>query len=337
MSDEYLWDGSGPPDPEVERLERLLAPLGHRGGPPALSRPAAASRALLAAAAVAAAVGATLLALRDAAPGWDVTAMAGRPTVGDRPLVGGGRWRVGEWLETDGAARAAADVGEIGRVVVGPASRVRLVDAGADEHRIALAEGRLHAAIFAPPLRFYVDAPAATAVDLGCEYTLEADAAGNGFLRVRVGWVGFEWDGRETFVPAGARCLTRAGRGPGTPFFETARPAFQEALARIDFEALDAEERAATLAVVLAQARRRDAMSLWHLLRRLPPDERPALYDRLAELVPPPAEIRREAALDGDPATLDLWWNALDLDDVTWWRRWKAGWPRPDAPSARDR
>jgi len=27
MSDEYLWDGSGPPDPDVERLERLLGPL----------------------------------------------------------------------------------------------------------------------------------------------------------------------------------------------------------------------------------------------------------------------------------------------------------------------
>ena len=27
MSDDYLWDGSGEPDPEVERLERLLATL----------------------------------------------------------------------------------------------------------------------------------------------------------------------------------------------------------------------------------------------------------------------------------------------------------------------
>ena len=27
MSERYLWDGSGPPDPEIERLERMLAPL----------------------------------------------------------------------------------------------------------------------------------------------------------------------------------------------------------------------------------------------------------------------------------------------------------------------
>src|SRR2546430_15774216 len=28
MSDDYLWDPSGPPDPEIERLERALGRLG---------------------------------------------------------------------------------------------------------------------------------------------------------------------------------------------------------------------------------------------------------------------------------------------------------------------
>ena len=28
MSDDYLWDRSGPPDPEIARLEALLQPLG---------------------------------------------------------------------------------------------------------------------------------------------------------------------------------------------------------------------------------------------------------------------------------------------------------------------
>ena len=33
MSDDYLWDGSGPPDLEVARLERQLAPLRYRHRP----------------------------------------------------------------------------------------------------------------------------------------------------------------------------------------------------------------------------------------------------------------------------------------------------------------
>ena len=30
MNDDYLWDRSGPPDPDVERLEQALAPLRYR-------------------------------------------------------------------------------------------------------------------------------------------------------------------------------------------------------------------------------------------------------------------------------------------------------------------
>ena len=30
MSDEYLWDRSGEPDPEIERLEKLLSPFRYR-------------------------------------------------------------------------------------------------------------------------------------------------------------------------------------------------------------------------------------------------------------------------------------------------------------------
>ena len=35
MPDDYLWDRSGPPDPEIERLERLLGRF--RGSPSALA------------------------------------------------------------------------------------------------------------------------------------------------------------------------------------------------------------------------------------------------------------------------------------------------------------
>ena len=33
MRDDYLWDGSGPPSPDVRGLEELLAPLGYRAQP----------------------------------------------------------------------------------------------------------------------------------------------------------------------------------------------------------------------------------------------------------------------------------------------------------------
>ena len=70
---------------------------------------------------------------------------------------------------------------------------------------------------------------------MGCRYTLEVDEAGAGLLRVESGWVGFEHRGLQSLVPAGALCATRKGVGPGTPFFDSATPAFAQALAAIDF------------------------------------------------------------------------------------------------------
>jgi Putative zinc-finger len=156
---------------------------------------------------------------RTEAPAWGVSRIEGQPQVGERRIAGADRMAVGEWLSTDDASRAEIRVGEIGQVTIDPGSR------------------RMQALIWAPPRQFYVDTPSAVAVDLGCAYTLEVDAAGEGLLHVLAGWVAFEWQGRESFVPAGAECVTRPGVGPGTPFFSDAARAFQNALAVFDVAA----------------------------------------------------------------------------------------------------
>ena len=56
----------------------------------------------------------------------------------------------------------------------------------------------------------------------------------------------------------------------------------------------------------LASARARDALSLWHLLARVEPDERGRVFDRLAELVPPPDGVTRDGVAAGDRAMRDL-------------------------------
>ena len=167
---------------------------------------------------------------------------------------------------------------------------------------------------------------ARVAVDLGCAYTLHVDERGQGLLRVTHGWVGFERDGRDTYVPEGAVCATRADKGPGTPRYEDASSGYGEALMLLDFGPPDAPGRSAALDFVLANARRRDAMTLWHLLTRGTHDERARVYDRLAALVPPPRGVTRDAVLKGNGAALSIWWDALGIDARTWWRLFKKKW-----------
>jgi hypothetical protein len=217
------------------------------------------------------------------------------------------RMAAGEWIETTGGARATITVGNIGTVAVEPGSRVGLGASRPDEYRISLAYGTINAKIDAPPRLFFVETPTSTVVDLGCAYTMHVDDDGAGELRVTEGWASLEWNGRESLVPAGAKGHTRPGAGPGTPYFEDASPRLQEAVAAFDF----ANGAAEALNVILAEARVRDTLTLWHLMSRVDEADRARVFDRVGELTPPPATVSREKALALDPATLKHWREEL--------------------------
>jgi FecR protein len=328
--DDYLWNGHGEPDEDVARLEGLLAPYGHRGTLPSLpSRSRWRSSILpivMAAASLVLVSAAAWFAFAARPGGWTVQSLAGAPVVAGLAIDGPSRLRVGQTLTTDGNSRARVAVGEVGRVDVEPNSRIRLLESRAGEHRMALDRGRIRAQIWAPPRFFFVNTPSAVAVDLGCAYTLDVDDRGWGLVRVTHGWVAFEYSGRESFIPEEAVCATRPRFGPGTPHYADAPAPLVEALSILDFSQTENVSRAAALDTVLATARRRDALTLWHLMSRGSKEERGRVYDRWVALVPAPAGVTRDAVVAGDRRALDACWNQLGLDSASWWRLWKSPW-----------
>ena len=245
---------------------------------------------------------------QESRPGWEVARVVGAPKIGSSTFGSKGQLAVGEWLETDGASRARISVASIGQVEVDPNTRVRLLETRATEHRLELARGRMTAHIWAPPRLFFVDTPSAVAADLGCAYTLEVDDAGASLLRVTAGWVALQLRDRESVVPAGAACATRPGIGPGTPYFEDSSTTFRTALTKLDFEGPDSE----TLKQLLSESRVRDTLTLWHLLYRTEGADRILVFERLAELSPPPQGVTREGVLQLDEQMLRLWKGYLD-------------------------
>ena len=125
MKHDYLWDGSGKPDPEIERLENVLGRFRHRGAasefpesqlpephfPEMVPKPSV-HRArrrwfwrVAALATAAAIVGVVWILLRPPRPattpqaGWEVARVAGTPRVGTRLLgeaTGTGKLAVGQ-------------------------------------------------------------------------------------------------------------------------------------------------------------------------------------------------------------------------------------------------
>jgi len=322
MNDDYLFDGSGEPDPEIVRLELLL---GRYRSPVTRLRGYAVTRRrrwLAIAATLVLVVGASLLAFSlrlrwgsDAS--WDILHVDGMATLDGRPIDARAQLAVGKELRTGANSHVTARIARVGTVEIGPDSRVVLVDTG-KRHRMRLVRGTLSARLWAPPFTFAVRTPAGLASDIGCAFALRYDE-GAGEVRVTSGWVDFDGDTRSSMIPAGAVAELRDAIGPGTPFYDDATPAFRAALHAFDF----AGDRTA-LPRVVAAARPRDAMTLLHLLERARAEDRAMLFDALTALAPPPAGVTRAGVLDRDLHMLDMWRRSLGLGGVKrWWIHWR--------------
>jgi hypothetical protein len=312
MSEDYLWDRTGEPDPEIQRLEAMLAPY-RDSGARLPRRPRQRTYMLVAATA------SILLALVV----WPLQhnrAIPASPSDWRMSLSGGPSQSIalGQTIETGPQGTAKLESELIGEVQLEANSQLQVLVSSPKEQRLALHRGTLHALIWAPPRRFQVATPSANAIDLGCQYTLRVLPDGSSLLTVESGWVAFQSGPVESFLPVGAACRTRPRKGPGLPYFEDAPEQFREAVTR--FEDTKSEESLDTL---LTNSRRRDALTLWHLVLRTSGSQKQRVAGQLASLVP---GVNADGLVRNDRAALDKAWNSLGLGETEWWRTWKQRW-----------
>jgi len=296
MNDDYLWDKSGEPDAEVQKLEALLGRYRSSAPMPDFKRVAVIRRRPVWPFAVAAAliVCAILGAVRFYTPAnrWRATEESGVADVPHSIL------RTGDVVRTQrGSVRLQSPA--VGTIDLGANTTVRLIENRSRRHRLALAGGTIHAKTTSQPGVFVIDTPKARAIDLGCEYTLTIAPGGGGELHVIAGWVDLTHSYEQSLVPQGASAMIESDGSLTVPVFDDASPVFQAAVRKLD------------MPTIVANARTRDAFTLLNLFRLASPDERGVLYDRLNQLVPAPPSITRESVRYWAPASTELWWTPV--------------------------
>ncbi|MFZ5635711.1 MAG: FecR domain-containing protein [Pseudomonadota bacterium] len=355
--DDYLWDRSDPPDPEIRRLECLLG--GYAWNPDS-ARSARAHRAVdahaapragawrrarwrrAALAAVAAfalcAIGAQVwysqrLRWENDRP-WRVAMQQGDVRIDGQAVAADAVLPKGRELRTGPDASVRLDVARVGQMVLGENSVIRIVETRSGRHRVQLQEGRLWARVWAPPGQFAIGLPHADLHDLGCEFVVESDAAGNARLTVRSGWVLVD-DGRaDVLVPEGTTVRVHDDRRAGLPHDLGARPEFVAALDAIDAAHGAVDPRGEEIRSLIAAARTQDAISLLSLLKRYPQLAEQPLLASTARTLPgvralSPAEVRAR----GD-AAFDDWWRALPYPRIKrWWLKWPDALPASGDPA----
>jgi hypothetical protein len=306
-SERYLFDGGEPADPDVARLEKLLARYRYRPAPPAAARRdlLVEPRWIQAALAAAALFVAVMLGLRLAGPSRGAWRVRGAEDAG---------WlERGEWLEA-GASGAQLEVGELGVVELRPGARVRLDDEGEERHALYLAQGAVRATITAEPRAFQIGTPSGLSIDLGCLYDLEVDGEGVAHLHVETGEVAFEAEGRTVFVPAGYATRSLPGSGPLVPVHVLADLALEELVRRVEASAPVGAQDLARVAEL------NDSVVLYHLLRARDPAVRAAALEPLLLLERLPVELSAQAVLRDD-AAWRAWHDAEVLSFAHAWAR----------------
>ncbi|MCW5807194.1 MAG: hypothetical protein KIT31_32860 [Deltaproteobacteria bacterium] len=328
--DDYLWDGSGPEDTEVARLEALLAPLRHTAPLDEVRLRRGRGRRILGAAAVlaVAAAAVTLVLVWPRADerigaianpcaggeGFAFTA-AGSVACNDRS-VARGTLPVKGTLDTL-ASEAELAIADIGVAKLFAGTRVRLDRTSVERHELYLERGRMHARVIAPPRLFAVGTPSAHVTDLGCEYTLEIRPDGSGSIVVQSGKVelaspgGDNGAGHVVVVYAGMRANLLPGRRPGLPLVEDSNPRLVAACGAWERDPEQGVDE------VLAAAGPAEAITVASLAELAAPADRRRILERLAQLSSPPQQLTVDQVLE-EPAFFRMWM----LDVVT---RFQAG------------
>jgi hypothetical protein len=339
--DDYLWDRSGSVDPQIARLECVLAPYALRAGrgvytSASLSRAQVSHarhrsrwRAVLASAAVLAMFAVGIAGWYQhrlqwpAGQPWQLSALNGEARIDGRAAIGMKTLAPGSVLETGNGGSASMRAARIGQVALGENSRFSLIETRTGRHRLQLEYGSLWARVWAPPGALGVSMPTAEVWDLGCEFVLKTDAAGYGQLIVRSGWVQIDNGHWEILVPQNARVELRGKQMPGTPYDVGASAAFVAALRKIDAQGGSTAADGDAVRRLVAASRPQDAISLLLLLKRYPQLGDGPVFDRMVQLMPADATVTREALRARGTDALDPWWDSLPYPRMKrWWMQW---------------
>lgn len=242
-----------------------------------------------------------------------VEKISGYPIIESRVLTDQGVIKIGEKLFTDSESTALLKFGAVGEIEIKPQSEIQITETKSSEYRLILSKGKILARTWVAPKLFSIETPSALITDLGCLYYLAVDEKAFTTIDVKSGWVKVENNNSKSLLPAGTRCYSEISKKPGTPFLNDASVLFKESLFKLDFENGGKSE----LEKLLAEARREDLISLFHLLKYLDQESRSKIYDRISILFKIPQRITREGIISGDNDMMGRLWTELGLGSIS--------------------
>jgi len=249
------------------------------------------------------------------ASAWEVISEKGVPKIESVELTGKEFMKPGFTLVTNSKSSAVIKIPYVGNIKVKEGTIIKRLPSN---YAFNLQKGSIIASKGNAKEFLTIEIPSAEISDyyLGGYYNLDVDEAGNTLLYVNDGWEIVKGIYNESLVPPNFYCEIRKNEDVGIPFSQSASGNLISALRIFSFEKMpagQAGENQVVLDLILKEAQITDAISLWHLLKRVDYDTRSKIFNVLYGLVPPSKIVTQEGILKLNSSMLQSWLEEIEL------------------------
>ncbi len=238
---------------------------------------------------------------------WTIKKLTGTPQLGYHTIESSISFSEDQELKTNLQSTAEITIKKIGRITVSSQTVLKRIP---QKNGIFLEQGTIEVNTLGARKSFFIEVPNGKikSLDLASDYLVEANPSGLITLEVKnQSLVKITSDKVEAVVPPDFKCNLVEKLGLGLPYNKEASNNYKDALTRFCFS----DDKAVSLNKILSLSEKKDAFTLWNLIKRVSITNRIYVYEKLAELVPPKGDIDKGGIIGLDPQMMNAYLNEI--------------------------
>ncbi len=239
---------------------------------------------------------------------WDVKVLYGTISIdGDKYTANTGL-SSDEMIKTDEGSAAEIIVPDIGSINVKSLTEFKRLNI---KNETSLINGTVEVDFSNAKSSFSINIPGAKVTDfyLGTVYRIDMTNEKSGNIRVQSGWISVKNKNKDIVVPKNYMVLFDESLGLSMPYHFSANQELIDAITEFFNSRSEIYlERIASL------AEKKDAITLWNLLRKVSPAKRFLVYSKLNNLVPHPPEVTERDVLELNEEKFQIWLEEIEMN-----------------------
>lgn len=237
---------------------------------------------------------------------WSISNVSGTPKINSVSLINTIPLVEGDLVINNSVSEANLYVSDVGSIMIKPETKVRRIE----NNVLYLLQGNIVLMRTEAERFFTVQTASVIVTDyyLNGDYNLIVDAAGSGSIECENSWAILKKDKNEMIVPSRYKCEFQNNGQIGLPFSIAASDVLIKAITGFKIN----DQDPILLDKIINLCEKKDAITLWNLLKLVYSDSRIIVLNKLNELIPFPSGVNQNGLIDLDPKMMQFYLNEIE-------------------------